>query len=773
MSLIRAIDSSETDEILRILDTMPEEIDVRDDDQRSALHYAAEMCDVETFTRIFDADPTLLDSTDKNGYTPLLNAIMVGRIDVAEFLAQRGANVHHSDNDGHNLVHWATVCGQLAGLQWALDKNVAVNARDKSQEATPIHYSTVSDEIGVELEQAVIVKLLRNGGDANARDKDHRTPILWCASNGNVEAMKVLQNSGGDIMAKDKDNLGVLHCAASHGYHEVIEYYMSRVSREKVDDQDRAGHTALFYAVTFGHYESALKLLQNGANPNHQDQRLRTPCHCAASKGQMRMLKLLKHYNASFDISNYRGDLPFHEAVQSGSKDVVEWILSRDDSVLDTPNHNGRTAMHLAAAAGNLELIILFCSKNCYIQPLMTIKNDVYTPLDLAVEQKHADVVDYLRNVHGAKSRDDFTPEAIREWRDSFEATVRKAKQERDRMIEQLREKRLNNLRRPSTADNVGDSKEIADVGVNTTTRSTKSADESRLKRKVSKSTSVTSLENGGEKNGDVDEPTKLDVEPLHVDGIDLDDDFEELPPLSDNDDDDEAEKDEHDDDGRQRRKEVKIDETKKLSSSSAKKKKKKAPKKNKIMLRVRREPEIGNDGGDVEFYFDDDEDDGTPSLFGPTANGRYIHEKAIFQELTHLKRMQIQYGKVQEKILVRSLISNFCKMHNLDAKNFKFQTFYAWEKFLYDALSEQLKLIYLEERERLNEAHSEMYTTSKFETRARRSAPYNEKLREMQRIYANSTMSSSNSKMVQLNKSKFKSDGKKRCDCLEKHLLL
>lgn len=62
----------------------------------------------------------------------------------------------------------------------------------------------------------------------------------------------------------------------------------------------------------------------------------------------------------------------------------------------------------------------------------------------------------------------------------------------------------------------------------------------------------------------------------------------------------------------------------------------------------------------------------------------RYLHEKAIFEELTHLKKVQIQYGKANERILVRSLIGNFCKMHELNPAHFKFQTFYTWEKFLY-----------------------------------------------------------------------------------------
>lgn len=34
----------------------------------------------------------------------------------------------------------------------------------------------------------------------------------------------------------------------------------------------------------------------------------------------MRMLKLLRQYNASFEIQNYRGDLPIHEAVQVDCK---------------------------------------------------------------------------------------------------------------------------------------------------------------------------------------------------------------------------------------------------------------------------------------------------------------------------------------------------------------------------------------------------------------------------------------------------------------------
>ncbi|CAK5079177.1 unnamed protein product [Meloidogyne enterolobii] len=77
----------------------------------------------------------------------------------------------------------------------------------------------------------------------------------------------------------------------------------------------------------------------------------------------------------------------------------------------------------------------------------------------------------------------------------------------------------------------------------------------------------------------------------------------------------------------------------------------------------------------------------GRLATFGDLANSttRYVHERAIFDELTHLKRMQIQYGKVREEVLVRSLVQNFCRMHAIHPAHFRrISTLQQWEKFLY-----------------------------------------------------------------------------------------
>ncbi|ULT86850.1 hypothetical protein L3Y34_006523 [Caenorhabditis briggsae] len=804
MSLIETLDRHEYDKIQQILEENPDEVRFRNEEDKVAIHYAASEGDLNTLKLIFLGDRTLVDVRDGTRQTPLLCAIMSGRIENAEFLANNGADVHAVDENGRNAVHWSVVCGQLDSLNWSIAKGVDIEAHDNDQECTPLHYATCDEDTPPEVSQAIIVTLLKHGAKPNTVDTDDRTPIHWCSSNGNLDAIKALYNSGGDLTWRDKMNLNILHCAASHGYHEVIEFAIKNIDRPVVDEIDRAGHTPLFYAISFGHYEVASKLLHNKANPNHQDQRLATAAHSAAAKGQMRMLKLLRTHNASFDIQNYRGDLPFHEAVIAGSKDVVEWLLAVDPSVLDVPNHSGRTALHLAASVGNLEMVILLCTKKCYVDPLCTRENEIFTPLDLAIRQRHDAVAEYLQKLCRAKRCSDFTSQEIEEWKKNFEAMIAEAKRKRNEFIAAQKAKR-----RPSTSDGVVGSerkREIADVGVNTSQRSIKSADSNRVKRKYSKSTSVTNLievpsvpkQELEALKESIANGQKLVDEDEDFDILDVDDEFENLPPISDlsssstESDHHETDDEKSDDDSDEVAKKVTVQEVKAATAAPQKPKKevriatstngKKKSSRGTVVMRVRREPEIGNDGGDVDIYDDGEEhpsdEEGKKKekeTASPVSNRRYIHERAIFQELTHLKRMQIQYGKVlkaqknakkllrnyyhpptgqvQEKVLVKSLISNFCKMHNLDIRNFKlFTTFYAWERFLYDALSEQLKIIYLEERERLAETEVDMKPSAsmklnKFDSKIRSSVPITDKYREMQRIYTHAAITTKSTK--------------------------
>ncbi|VDM93015.1 unnamed protein product, partial [Onchocerca ochengi] len=251
--------------------------------------------------------------------------------------------------------------------------------------------------------------------------------------------------SGGDIYAVDRDQLGSIHCAASHGHVHIIEYLISTLDRSIINSTDRNGDTALFYAVTLGHYECARLLLLNGAEVNHQDRHLRCPSHCAASKGQLRMLKLLKYFGGSYEIQNRRGDLPIHEAIQAGAKDCVEYLLALHPSTINVSNHEGRTGLHLAAASGNMEMVILLCTRNAIINPLMLYKDTLLTPLDLAVQKNHELIVEYLRLRQGAKLAEELPEEMKKQTMSNLQHSILEVREEKQKYGNSLDETRMFN----------------------------------------------------------------------------------------------------------------------------------------------------------------------------------------------------------------------------------------------------------------------------------------------------------------------------------------
>lgn len=120
---------------------------------------------------------------------------------------------------------------------------------------------------------------------------------------------------------------------------------------------DQNGSSPLFYAVTLGHAESVSRLLSLGANPNKQDRKGRTPGHFGATKGQLEALKILKNQGkADLWLTNIRGDTTLHEAVHSGRKDLVRYLLSLFPSKVNAANHDGKCPLHVAAIANNVEM---------------------------------------------------------------------------------------------------------------------------------------------------------------------------------------------------------------------------------------------------------------------------------------------------------------------------------------------------------------------------------------------------------------------------------
>ncbi|GMR59301.1 hypothetical protein PMAYCL1PPCAC_29496, partial [Pristionchus mayeri] len=811
-SLLHAIERQDSVETNRILDEFPSEVSHKDEEGRVALHYAADLMRIETVKKILDNDTSLIDAVDVDGMTPLMMGVQAGREDVVNLLLDRGASIFHIDENGHSLVHWAVVSAQLGTLKVLIERGAPLDVKDHNG-AQPLHYATAMEGLPDNVETAILLTLIRKA-PVNARDLDERTPLMWAASNGNVDALLSLKQGGGEMNGVDRDGMTLLHMAASAGSAEMIERVLELVPTSMVNQKERSGCTPLFYSVAHGYYEPSRLLLAKNANPNHQDNNLRTPSHIAAAKGQLRILKLLKQFGGSFEMQNYRGDIPLHEAVQTGSKDVVEWLLSLHPSTVNASSHTGRTSLHIAAAKGHIAIVILLCGQSAHVNPLMLLRKELATPLDLAIQQNHQIVVDYLRMRQDAVTAQQLPDDVRRESRATIEESISQARTRRgkhraidsDDVIEGRKSRKVRadggtNGKGEELTDSSSDGRRRITHATSTTDlKSGEEGEEDRGSRLVEeriekiireemraareekgeKSTSDRerngskrrrrqkreTKENEEKSSSEEDKPTRNSTQ--SADGSEKNRKNRGERRTSIEGGDTGVQSDESEEDTNENENGAESQEKVKRSSTS--KSKKNSTKQSTGKQNNRKSPMEEETGYDI--FEDEWEELSDAHPTGKEAQRRYVHEKSIFQELTHLKRMQIQYGKVQERVLVHSLVGNFCKMHGLNPADYKFSSFYSWEKYLY----EQLKSIYMEERERLQtSAHggnrpSHAQRLNKFETKLRqaRAVPLNDRIRELTRIYGSASMTAG--KKVQ-QRNLF--SGQKRCDCLGKHLLV
>ena len=64
----------------------------------------------------------------------------------------------------------------------------------------------------------------------------------------------------------------------------------------------------------------------------------------------------MHRYGAELWSRNDKGDLPLHEAVSSGRRDLVRWLLRLRPEAVDAGNAAGRCPLHVAAVNNNVEM---------------------------------------------------------------------------------------------------------------------------------------------------------------------------------------------------------------------------------------------------------------------------------------------------------------------------------------------------------------------------------------------------------------------------------
>ncbi|XP_057369863.1 uncharacterized protein LOC130690989 [Daphnia carinata] len=224
-----------------------------------------------------------------------------------QLLVQRvGCRVDVQDPDGRTVLH--CVCGShvkrnrrgrqvyIRLLKLLVDAGANVNVQ--FQGITPLHLLHESP-------WAMRYLLLNTPALADVQDNFQRTPLLWSLRNPHLPAVRRIPVSifRGRMSFTQSDYMG----------HSLIHYAVLRAQSDKLEDTVRL----------------IARLVDAGADVNHQNRRLRTPMFFLVHKPDMRQLakSLIQRFNADVNLVDADGFTVVHIAAILGRLDYVTLFL--------------------------------------------------------------------------------------------------------------------------------------------------------------------------------------------------------------------------------------------------------------------------------------------------------------------------------------------------------------------------------------------------------------------------------------------------------------
>ncbi|XP_032941185.1 ankyrin repeat domain-containing protein 55 isoform X3 [Catharus ustulatus] len=220
-----------------------EEIDL------AVVYQAAANGDVNTLTAVIREDPSILESCDREGCTPLMHAVSGRQVDTVKLLLKMGANINTQDACGRTSLSLATYLGWLEGCVSLLRNGAKQNIPDKNGRL-PLHAATAEPDV------RLLSLLLQqsNLSEINHQDNEGMTSLHWAAFHNRPQHTQTLLHKGADPTLVDKDFKTALHWAVQSGNRilcSIILDHWQGPSIINYDDED--GKTCMHIAAAAGY----------------------------------------------------------------------------------------------------------------------------------------------------------------------------------------------------------------------------------------------------------------------------------------------------------------------------------------------------------------------------------------------------------------------------------------------------------------------------------------------------------------------------------------
>ncbi|XP_058818348.1 serine/threonine-protein phosphatase 6 regulatory ankyrin repeat subunit A isoform X2 [Topomyia yanbarensis] len=383
------------------------------DDGQTPVHVAAKYGNVLTLDQLLEdhGDPLI---KSKVGETPLhLGArnchpeIVKHLIDFV--LAKHGKEVlknylNFTNEDGATALHYAcqvtkdevkTENGDREIVKLLQENGADVSLTTKSTNDTCFHAVALAGNNDVLMELISHLSATETQKAMNRQSSVGWTPLLIACNRGHMELVNTLLANHARVDVFDNEGRSALHLAAEHGFLQVSDALIS--NKAFINSKSRNGRTALHLAAMNGYEELVKFLIQDHhAVVDILTLRKQTPLHLAAASGQMNVCKLLLELGANIDATDDVGQKPIHVAAQNNYSEVAKLFLQQHPNLVMATSKDGNTCAHIAAMQGSVKVIeeLMKFDRNGVISTRNKLTDS--TPLQLAAEGGHADVVKVL-----------------------------------------------------------------------------------------------------------------------------------------------------------------------------------------------------------------------------------------------------------------------------------------------------------------------------------------------------------------------------------------
>ena len=359
----------------------PKTIKATDGSGNTPLHYAAEWEYGNAISSLL-VKGCKISSKNANGETPLFSAVKTNNPEIIQMIVDGGADISARDNLGSTPLHVAVRWDAEKSLEKLLALGINVNAQNIAGKSAlseacltgKMNISTklldngadpnACDTNGVTILMdairgqncEVIKMLLAYGANPNVQEVNGRNAYHEAAISGNLQVIALIRKSGGNPLSRDKhgntpfsivmnrdlntikevlgDSLTITDTDGNSPVHIVVK---SKGNREllkfliennyPIDTRNADGWTALNLAIERNDVQTALILLENGANPFQMiDKKGRNGITIALDKNDKQMISNIVKYAG--ELSDVQGNTILHYAAKTCSVETVKTLLS-------------------------------------------------------------------------------------------------------------------------------------------------------------------------------------------------------------------------------------------------------------------------------------------------------------------------------------------------------------------------------------------------------------------------------------------------------------